>query len=138
MRLLTTGFCLLLLILGVLPAEAAGNPSSTREGLLAAVNAERAKMGAAPMQLSAALPAVAQARAEELGRKGDLNAGQGSEDRLEQDLKRAGYRAQRWIESEISSGSSLPEVGDYWRRHSGDTHRQAMGRDFREAGVGGG
>jgi uncharacterized protein YkwD len=134
--LLPAGFCLLLLAFGVLPGEPAGNRSNVREDLLAAINALRAQAGAAPLHLSAPLSSVAQARAEELGRQGDLHAGRGSEERLDQDLKRAGYPAERWLESEISSSSSLPEVADYWRRHSGDTYRQVLSRDFREAGIG--
>jgi uncharacterized protein YkwD len=136
MRRLKTGFCLLALALGVRSGAAFGDPAAVREGLLAAINAERAKEGAAPLRLSPPLSTVAQKRAEELGQKGDIDGGQGSEERLDQEMKRTGYRAQRWIESEISSGSPLAEVAAYWRRQSGATYRQVLGRDFRDAGIG--
>jgi uncharacterized protein YkwD len=136
MKLPKAGFCLLVLALGVRTGTTAGDPARAREGLLAAINAERAKAGALALQLSAPLSAAAQARAEELGRKGDLDGGQGGEKRLDQEMKRAGYQAQRWIESDISSDSSLPEVADYWRRQSGATYRQVLGRDFRDLGIG--
>jgi uncharacterized protein YkwD len=107
-----------------------------RAGLLAAINAERAKEGGAPLQLSPALSTVAQARAEQLAKAGDINADRGSQARLDQDLRHAGYRAQRWIESEITSGFSLPEVAGYWRRQSGAAFAQVVSRDFRDVGIG--
>jgi uncharacterized protein YkwD len=113
-------------------------PSTVREGLLAAINAEREKEGGAavPLRLSPVLSTVAQARAEQLAAAGDINADRGSQARLDQAMRQAGYRAQRWIESEISSGLSLPEVAGYWRRQSGTTFSQVVSRDFRDVGIG--
>jgi uncharacterized protein YkwD len=137
MRPFPSAFLLLAILFGMQAGStAADSPARVREGLLAAINAERAKAGVEPLRLSPELSAVAQARAEEISRQGDLGAVRGSEERVHQELQRAGYRAQRWIESEIASDSSLAEVAAYWRRQSGSSYRQVMGRDFRDFGVG--
>ncbi|MEA2695598.1 MAG: hypothetical protein QOJ16_4985 [Acidobacteriota bacterium] len=135
MRLFYVCLAVLLLALGTAGA-AVSDPSRAREGLLTAINAERAQGGAAPLRLSAPLSAVAQDRAEELARAGSLEGERGNEERLDREMKRAGYQAQRWVESEIASDSSLAEVAAYWRRRSGGTYRQVLGRDFRDLGVG--
>jgi uncharacterized protein YkwD len=120
----------------VRPGEPTEDPAAVRAGVLAAINAERAKEGGAPLRLSAALSAVAQARAEQLAKAGDMNADPKAQERLNEEMKRAGYPAQRWIESEISSGFSLGEVAGYWHRQSGATYGQVLSRDFRDLGVG--
>ena len=135
MRLVSPGL-LLALFLGMPAASHAAATAQVREGLLAAVNASRAQAGVEPLRLSSALSTVAQARAEEISRQGDMGAVRGSEERVDGELRRAGYRAQRWVESEIASDSSLPEVAAYWRRQSGSTYRQVMSRDFRDVGIG--
>jgi uncharacterized protein YkwD len=135
MRLLHGWVSLLLLALGTVEATAL-DPPAVQSGLLAAINAERARARVEPLRLSAPLAAVAQARAEELARQGNLEEARGSEDRLHREMERAGYQAQRWVVSEIASDSSLPEVADFWRRQSGDTYREVMGRDFRDVGIG--
>ncbi len=140
-RLPAVAFCLLAGIASMLggggrPGEAAEDPAALRAGVLAAINAERAKEGGAPLRLSAALSAVAQARAEQLAKAGDMNADPKAQGRLNEEMKRAGYQAQRWIESEISSGFSLGEVAGYWHRQSGTTYSQVLSRDFRDLGVG--
>jgi len=134
MRLLSV--CLLLGLACGARAGAAAEPSATRRALLDALNQVRAGEGAPALHLSAPLSAVAQAQADELARRGDLRAGRGSESRVEEEMTRAGYRAQRWIESEISSDEPLPEVVAYWRRASGSTSRQVMERDFKDLGIG--
>jgi len=135
MRLLHGGLALLLLVLGTVRATAL-DPAAVRNGLLAAINAERSRAGVEPLRLSAPLSAVAQARAEELARQGNLDEARGSRERLHEEMQRAGYQAQRWVVSEIASDSSLSEVVSFWRRQSGDTYRQVMGRDFRDVGIG--
>lgn len=122
--------------LGIPAATPAASPAQTREELLAAINAFRAQAKVEPLRLSSALSAVAQARAEEISRQGDMGAVRGSEERVDGEMQRAGYRAQRWIESEIASDRSIPEVAAYWRGESGSTFRQVMSRDFRDLGVG--
>jgi uncharacterized protein YkwD len=142
MRLPAVAFCLFAIVAGggvasgVRPGEPAKDPAAVRAGVLAAINAERAKEGGAPLRLSAALSAVAQARAEQLAKAGDMNADPKAQERLNEEMKRAGYPAQRWIESEISSGFSLGEVVGYWHRQSGATYGQVLSRDFRDLGVG--
>jgi uncharacterized protein YkwD len=129
--------CLFLLVLfGLAPNAGAADPSATRRAFLAALNQERSRAGVPPLRLSAPLSSVAQIRAEEIARQGDLREGRGSESRVEKEMTRAGYRAQRWIESEIASDDPLPEVVDYWQRGSAKSYREVMAKDFKEVGIG--
>src|SRR5436305_13602918 len=99
MRLVSPGL-LLALALGVPTASPAASPSQIRAELLAAINASRAHAGVEPLRLSSALSTVAQARAEEISRKDDVEAVRWSEERVDGEVQRAGYRWSRWVESE--------------------------------------
>jgi uncharacterized protein YkwD len=104
--------------------------------ILAAINAERAKEGGSPLRLSPPLSTVAQARAEQLAKAGDMNADPGSQGHLDQEMRHAGYRALSWIESEVSSGLSPDEVVGTWRRQSGAVYTQVLAVNFRDVGIG--
>jgi uncharacterized protein YkwD len=136
MRLLAIGLVGLLGVLACAPRAGALDDAAVRSALLAEINRDRERAGVPPLRLAAPLSKVAQARAEELARQGDLRSARGAEERTEQAMVRAGYRAERWIESEVASSASIEEVVRYWRRQSGDTHRQVMGRDFKDLGIG--
>jgi len=129
--------CGLLLVLAAASRfAAAADPASVRNALLEAINAERARAGAPPLHLVAALSEVAQSQSAEMARRGDLRAGRTSQAHLEQEMARAGYRAQRWVESDLSSNATLAEVVEQWRSRGGNIYREVMGADFRDVGIG--
>jgi len=129
--------CGLLLVLAAASRFAAvADPASVRNALLEAINAERARAGAPPLRLAAPLSSVAQAQAETLERRGDLRQSKANESHLDQEMVHAGYRAQRWVESDLSSNAPLAEIVEQWRDRGGEVYREVMGRDFRDVGIG--
>ena len=114
----------------------ASDPAAVRQALWAALNQERARSGAPPLALQPALERVAQARAEEIGRHGSLSGERGEEERTRRLLEAAGYRAEEWVESTVSSTDDLAALVRTWRRQSGGTYRQVMGADYRDLGIG--
>jgi uncharacterized protein YkwD len=117
-------------------AGAAADPGTPVRNLFEALNGERARAGAPPFRLSVPLSSVAQAHAEAMARRGSLRSERGEEDRTQQEMVRAGYRAERWIESEVASDGSLAEIVDYWKQQSGATYPRVMKQDFRDLGIG--
>ena len=94
----------------------ASDPAAVRQALWAALNQERARSGAPPLALQPALERVAQARAEEIGRHGSLSGERGEEERTRRLLEAAGYRAEEWVESTVSSTDDLAALVRTWRR----------------------
>lgn len=123
-------------LLSLALAAPALDPAAARQALWAALNQERARSGAPPLALQPALDRVAQTRAEEIARHGSLSDERGQEDRTRRLMEAAGYRAQEWVESSISSTDDLPSLVRALRRQSGGTYRQVMGPDFRDLGIG--
>lgn len=117
-------------------AFAAPDPAAVRRTLLAALDQERARAGAPALALHPALERVAQARAEEIGRHGSLSDDRGQEERTRRRLEAAGYRAEEWVESAVSSTDEVSALVRTWRRQSGETYRQVMGLDYRDVGIG--
>jgi len=131
MRGMTIGLLLVMTLLGT------GAGAASISDFFAALNRERARLSAAPLRLSIPLSSVAQAHAEAMARQGSsLRSERGAEERTEEEMLRAGYRAQRWIESAVSSNAPLADVVAYWRRQSAETYSEVMGRDFRDVGIG--
>lgn len=119
-------------------AVATPSPDATaaRQALWAALNEERARSGAPPLALQPALARVAQTRAEEIAHHGSLSGERGADDRTRRLMEAAGYRAQEWVESSISSTDDPASLVRTLRRQSGGTYRQLMGPDFRDLGIG--
>jgi uncharacterized protein YkwD len=112
------------------------DPAAVRRSLLEALNEERARAGTPPLALQPALERVAQLRADEIAGHGSLSDERGHEERTRRQLEAAGYRAQEWVESAVSSTDEVAAFVRTWRRQSGETYRQVMGPDFRDLGVG--
>jgi uncharacterized protein YkwD len=117
----------------LLPAPAV----DPRPELLALINQERARAGARPLVLSETLNQVAQARAEEVGRRGSL-PGERESGRLlaevDRRLRQAGYTPHGWSESLTAADGELAAMVAYWKE--GDSFRDAMSADYREIGIG--
>ena len=130
---------LLLVLLACLPVPRAGAQDSdalVRAAFLRALNAERAKAGAPPFRLVERLTAAAQAHADELARRRDVDLELGSEQRMRARLERVGYVSHAWVESIASSSGGVGHVVEDWRRQSRDVYAKVMGREFRDLGVG--
>jgi len=103
-----------------------------REGWLAALNRERAKAGASPLQLSPALDQAAQEQAEEWSRLLGRGRSLGSPDTREVSslLARVGYPASEWTETFVLS----PEEAE--PRADARTFGPALSGPYREVGIG--
>ncbi len=126
-------FCLLL----ATPLLACPTPPAAElEIHLAAVNAERRKAGRAPMTLSPALNAIAQAHACDMAQRGFFShttpEGAGMMDRA----RRAGSTDLCTLGENIARGQrDVPTVMDSWMRSPGH-RRNILDRRFRIAGFG--
>ena len=121
---------------------AAGSPSPLapallRPALLSQINQERTAAHVRPLTLDPTLGLVAQARAEEIGRRGELP----KEDesfllipQRERRLREAGYIPHGWTESLTASTGDVSAVVGYWKQ--GDTFAAAMGTDYKDVGFG--
>jgi uncharacterized protein YkwD len=118
------------------PAPAAVDPALGR-ALLERINRERAQAHVRPLELDPSLCRVAQARAEEIGRRGDLPKEEESfylfADR-ERSLRKAGYIPHGWTESVTALAGGVEAVVAYWK--GGDSFAAAMGADYRDLGLG--
>ena len=108
-------------------------PALLRQALLARINQERGAAHARPLALDPALGRVAQARAEEIGRRGELPKEEESFlliSQRERRLREAGYIPHGWTESLTASTDDVETVVRYWKQ--GDSFTTAMGADYRE------
>ncbi|HXO22808.1 MAG TPA: CAP domain-containing protein [Thermoanaerobaculia bacterium] len=119
------------------PAVPAPDLETLRRGFLARLNEERAVARVRPLHLVPLLSRVAQARAEEIGAKGELPQAEESFRLFAQIQRRifqAGYSAHGWTESFTSTGGDVAAVIAYFKE--GDSYQAAMGADYRDLGVG--
>jgi uncharacterized protein YkwD len=113
------------------------DPAVLRPALLARINQERAAAHVRPLALDPALGRVAQARAEEIGRRGELPKEEESFlliAQRERRLREGGYIPHGWTESLTASTGDVEAVVRYWK--SGDSFAAAMGPDYRDLGLG--
>jgi uncharacterized protein YkwD len=113
------------------------DPAVLRPALLARINQERAAARVRPLALDPALGRVAQARAEEIGRRGELPKEEESFlliAQRERRLREGGYIPHGWTESLTASAGDVETVVRYWK--SGDSFAAAMGPDYRDLGLG--
>jgi uncharacterized protein YkwD len=90
-----------------------------------------------PLARDSVLDRVAQARAEEIGRLGELPKEEESfllVSRRERRLRQAGYLPHGWTESLTASAGDVETVIRYWK--GGDSFGAAMAADYRDLGVG--
>ncbi|MEP7013424.1 MAG: CAP domain-containing protein [Acidobacteriota bacterium] len=109
----------------------------TREELIQALNAERIRAGVSPLKVQPVLTRVAQARADEIEKRGALPNGAESTRMLgvvQRRLVDQGYTAHGWVESVVSSDGDAAEVIAYWRTDPswGDLLRA----DYSDLGIG--
>jgi uncharacterized protein YkwD len=113
------------------------NPAVLRQALLVRINQERIAAGVRPLTLDRGLGRVAQARAEEIGRRGELPKEEESFlliSQRERRLREAGYIPHGWTESLTASVGDVETVVRYWK--GGDSFAAAMGADYRDLGIG--
>jgi uncharacterized protein YkwD len=113
------------------------DPAAGRRELIERINVLRGKAGAPALRQVAALDAVAQSRAEEVGAAGALP---GEPDagtvfgRIQGKLARQGYIAHLWTESVTVTAGSLESVTAAWQGQP--EVEQAMRPDFSDLGIG--
>jgi uncharacterized protein YkwD len=120
-----------------LPPVAPAAPAIVRQALLDRINEERAAAHVRPLALDPVLARVAQARAEEIGRRGELPKEEESFvliSQRERRLREAGYIPHGWTESLTASTGDVSAVVRYWKQ--GDSFTAAMGADYRDIGLG--
>lgn len=113
------------------------NTVVTREAMILAFNAERARAGVSPLRSDPALNEVAQERADSIAQKGALPSEAEASRQLgavERRLVRAGYMAHGWVESIVVSDGDLADVMAYWR---GDpSFPDLLRADYSDLGLG--
>lgn len=120
-----------------LPPPAPVAPEIVRQALLERINEERAAAHVRPLALDPILGRVAQARAEEIGRRGELPKEEESFrliSQREHRLREAGYIPHGWTESLTASTGDVGTVVRYFKQ--GDSFTAAMGADYRDIGFG--
>jgi uncharacterized protein YkwD len=113
------------------------DPEALRQVLLVRVNQERSAAGVRPLALDPTLDRVAQARAEEIGRRGELPREEESFlliSQRERRLREKGYIPHGWTESATAATGDVEAVVRYFK--AGDSFAAAMGADYRDLGVG--
>jgi uncharacterized protein YkwD len=132
----TIAILLALLTIGLaLPARAQG-PDAARRELLRRINEERATKGIPLLRLIDPLDDAAQQHAEEVSRQGTLRLANGSEEIMNEHLKKLGYDAHAWTESVIATAGDLASVLRDWKAQDKDAHKSLMDDDYRDLGIG--
>jgi uncharacterized protein YkwD len=136
MRTIAILFALLAgLALPVFPARAQ-EPDAARRELLRRINEERATRSIPLLRLVDPLNDAAQQHAEEISRQGTLRLANGSEESMNERLKKHSYDAHSWVESVISTAGDLASVLRDWKAQDKDTHKSLMDDDYRDLGIG--
>lgn len=107
-----------------------------RGELLRRINAERQRAGVPALRLIKPLNDTAQQHAQEIARSGSLQLRRGSEEEMQQKLRRAGYNPHRWTESVTASTGDLDDILREWRRRDTATWGSLMDPEVRDLGIG--
>ena len=139
----------LLLALAVLtftaPCRAAERPGASTAGLarlrwelVEEINADRARRGRQPLRLDERLNEYAQARAEQVARRGDEDpdSWQGEPGARSERLRATGYEPHLVAEVYAQSPGDAAQMIATWRRSGGETYRDALDAQYRDAGIG--
>jgi uncharacterized protein YkwD len=120
------------------PRESAAGLARLRWDLLEEINADRARRGREPLRLDERLNEYAQARAEQVARQGDEDPGswQGEPGARSERLRATGYEPYLVAEVYAQSPGDAAEMVATWRRGGGETYRDALDRQYRDAGIG--
>lgn len=124
------------LFASLLPAADRAEAQDARGELLRRINAERQRAGAPALRLVQPLNDTAQRHAQEISRSGSLQLRRGSEQEMNQQLRRAGYNPHRWTESVTASTGDLDEILREWRRRDTATWGSLMDPEVRDLGIG--
>lgn len=127
---------LLALSLLLLTPWPAGAQEDLRSELLRRINEERRAAGAPPLRLSEPLTRVAQAQAEEIGRRNSSRLEAGSPEVIHQRMERAGYDAHAWTESVAATPGGVDAVIRNWKRGDSQTFRRLLDPQYRDLGIG--
>jgi uncharacterized protein YkwD len=120
----------------LLPAAGRVEAQDARGELLRRINAERQRAGAPALRLVKQLNDAAQGHAQEIARSGSLQLRRGSEQAMDQQLRKAGYNPHRWTESVTASTGDLEEILREWRRRDTATWGSLMDPEMRDLGIG--
>ena len=120
------------LLLSACQAEA----QDARGEILRRLNQERQRLGAPPLRLLRSLSEVAQDHAEEIARSGQVRLPRGSEKRVDDWMKQAGYNAYRWTESVTASNDDFDAIVREWRSRDRSTWGSIEDPEVRDVGIG--
>lgn len=115
---------------------AAAQSNDLRAELLRRINEERRAAGSPPLRLSEPLTRVAQAQAEEIGRRNSSRLETGSPEVIHQRMERAGYDAHAWTESIAATPGGVDAVIRNWKRGDSQTFRRLLDPQYRDLGIG--
>ncbi len=120
------------------PPESAAGLARWRWELLEEINADRARRGREELRLDERLNDYAQARVEEVARRGDEDPGawQGEPGARSERLRSTGYEPYLVAEVYAQAAGDAAEMVATWRRTGADTYRDALDRQYRDAGIG--
>jgi len=120
------------------PRESAAGLARLRWELLEEINADRARRGREPLRLDERLNEYAQARAEQVARQGDEDpdSWQGEPGARSERLRATGYEPYLVAEVYAQSPGDAEQMVATWRRGGAETYRDALDRQYRDAGVG--
>jgi uncharacterized protein YkwD len=123
-------------VASLLPGATRAEAQDARGELLRRINAERQRAGAPALRLLKPLNDTAQQHAQEIARSGSLQLRRGSEEEMQQKLRKAGYNPHRWTESVTASTESLDDILREWRRRDTATWGSLMDPEVRDLGIG--
>ena len=127
------------LLLALAALLAGTGPSAAQEPrgeILRRINQERQRIGAPPLRLLRSLSEVAQDHAEEIARSGQVQLPRGSERKVDEWMKRAGYNAYRWVESVTASDDDFDRIVSEWRIRDRSAWGSIQDPEVRDMGIG--
>lgn len=107
-----------------------------RDEILRRLNQERQRPGALPLRLQRPLSEAAQQHTEEIARAGTVQLPRGSERRVDEWMRRAGYNAHRWTESVAASTDDIDRIVREWRSRNHSAWGSLEDPEVRDVGIG--
>jgi uncharacterized protein YkwD len=127
---------LLLALAALLPGACRAAAQDTRAEILRRLNVERQRVGAPPLRLLRSLTEVAQDHAEEIARSGQVRLQRGSEKKVDEWMKQAGYNAHRWAESVSASTEDFDQMVREWRSRDRSAWGSIEDSEVLDVGIG--
>lgn len=120
------------------PRNSAAGLARLRWELLEEINQDRVRRGRPALRLDERLNEYAQARAEQVARRGDQDPSswQGEPGARSERMRATGYEPYLVAEVYAQSPGDAEQMVATWRRGGAETYRDALDRQYRDAGIG--